>query len=558
MRRGVPAKRIGGQLVTTVFDLLLRAVRRRARGAAGRLAGGLRRPAAVHPRLAAGAHRRRRATSRSGSRASSPATPRSRGPLDDRDGRRDQPLVPLRPDLPGDAQRWSCSAAARASTAAAGRTTSARRRSVRSPAWRRSRSRPTGRARRASRRHVVLVPRHRPVALRALPRRRAGLAARARACSRASTSPTASRRPRGWAGCPPTRPSTATRSTLADEAEAAGNDAAATMSSRSCEAGRLRFAAEDPDDPANFPRVLTRLAGEPARLLEQGPRVLPAPPARRHEDAVRAAETPPRAAPAGCRLARGGAEGQARPAHHDRLPHERLRALLGRRAAGGDLVREVRHLQHRPAPVRALLQRGDPAAVGGAHATGTCSRASPSRSPRLARPAPRRATGPRRRAAAARHAGRARPARRRRARLEAPASASRSPGETMPQLIVVERDYAAVHDKMTRARPAASRQLGIASKGVALEARRGGRRAGRASTASSAAASPTGGPALSRAEHACRDDPRAVGHDQRPARASRASGRWRRAPAHGWPTLPRSARTSRITLRGRAGRSRAR
>ena len=41
MRRGVPAIRIGGQLVTTVLDLHARAVRRRARrgcrGLAGRL-----------------------------------------------------------------------------------------------------------------------------------------------------------------------------------------------------------------------------------------------------------------------------------------------------------------------------------------------------------------------------------------------------------------------------------------------------------------------------------------------------------------------------------------
>ena len=50
-----------GRLVTTVFDLMLRALRRRARRPAGRVAGGLRRSlAAAHAGLAAGAHRRRR------------------------------------------------------------------------------------------------------------------------------------------------------------------------------------------------------------------------------------------------------------------------------------------------------------------------------------------------------------------------------------------------------------------------------------------------------------------------------------------------------------------
>ena len=43
MRRGVPARRVGGQLVTTVFDLLCAQLRRRARRPAGRLAERLRR-----------------------------------------------------------------------------------------------------------------------------------------------------------------------------------------------------------------------------------------------------------------------------------------------------------------------------------------------------------------------------------------------------------------------------------------------------------------------------------------------------------------------------------
>ena len=41
------------------------------------------------------------------------------------------------------------------------------------------------------------------------------------------------------------------------------------------------------------------------------------------------------------RLARAGPRGQARPADDDRLPDDVERALLGRRPAGGDLVREA-------------------------------------------------------------------------------------------------------------------------------------------------------------------------------------------------------------------------
>ena len=106
--RGVPVRRVGGHLVTTVFDLLLAqyGVGRALTGQpAGRVAQ--RRPGyddadrAVHPGLAGDDHRRSGVDR-------GPDRPRVRaerrgveGPLDDRDGRRDQPLVPLRHDLPG-------------------------------------------------------------------------------------------------------------------------------------------------------------------------------------------------------------------------------------------------------------------------------------------------------------------------------------------------------------------------------------------------------------------------------------------------------------------------
>ena len=59
MRRGVPARRIGGHLVTTVLDLLLPSSASGARACRG-LARRLRRPGAVHAGLAGGDHRRRR------------------------------------------------------------------------------------------------------------------------------------------------------------------------------------------------------------------------------------------------------------------------------------------------------------------------------------------------------------------------------------------------------------------------------------------------------------------------------------------------------------------
>ena len=51
-----------------------------------------------------------------------------------------------------------------------------------------------------------------------------------------------------------------------------------------------------------------------------------------------------------------------------------------------------------------------------------------------------------------------------RPRLEGRASATRSPGVTMPKLVVVERDYGAVADKMGGAR-AAGRELGATDQG---------------------------------------------------------------------------------------------
>ena len=69
-------------------------------------------------------------------------------------------------------------------------------------------------------RHRVLVHAHRPVALRRLPGRRARLARWAGAASPACTPWTRSPRRRRWAGCRSTRSSTATSLDVADEADA--------------------------------------------------------------------------------------------------------------------------------------------------------------------------------------------------------------------------------------------------------------------------------------------------------------------------------------------------
>ena len=142
-----------------------------------------------------------------------------------------------------------------------------------------------------------------------------------------------------------------------------------STSSRSCATGRLRFACEDPDAAGNHPRILTvwraNLLGSSGKGHEYFLKHM----LGTAEPGVRAEEAAPEQRPRDVDLA-GGARGEARPVHDDRLPDDLERALLGRRPAGGDVVREARPLDDRPAPVRAHLQPGHPAAVGGAHRLG--------------------------------------------------------------------------------------------------------------------------------------------------------------------------------------------
>ena len=167
---------------------------------------------------------------------------------------------------------------------------------------------------------------------------------------------------------------------LADEAAAAGRPVTDYVVGE-LTAGRLRFAGEDPDDPAQLPAGDDDLAGQPARLLRQGHGVLHAAPARRRGRGARRRSRPSALRPAEVTLAGGGAARQARPGHHDRLPDDEHLHLLRHRAARGDLVREARHLHHRHAPVRALVQPGDRPAVGDPHRLRRVRGSSPSSSP---------------------------------------------------------------------------------------------------------------------------------------------------------------------------------
>ena len=182
---------------------------------------------------------------------------------------------------------------------------------------------------------------HRPVALRRVRRRGRRDPARAPASSRASRSPTPSRRPCGWGGRPDRRRSTATRSTLAADAEKAGMSPADYVVVRA-QGRSAQVRRRGPGRAGELPARAHRVAGEPARLVGQGQRVLPAPPARRRRcDRQRGDARGP--APEGRDVAREGAGRQARPAGVAGLPDDEHRPVQRRAAAGGDVVREVRH-----------------------------------------------------------------------------------------------------------------------------------------------------------------------------------------------------------------------
>ena len=152
-------------------------------------------------------------------------------------------------------------------------------------------------------------------------------------------------------------------------------------------------------------------------------------------------------------MARRGADREARPLHHDRLPDERLVRLLGRGAPGGHVVREARPLEHRPACCPSV-QRCRSRRLGGEDGLGgvrqiaeqfsgwprSTSAPAPTWSPPRSSDTPEELAQPLGQVRDWR-AGECEPV----------------PGRTMPKLVPVERDYAAVHEKMTALGPLVER-----------------------------------------------------------------------------------------------------
>ena len=387
----------------------------------------------------------------------------------------------------------------------------------------------------------VLVPGDRPVALRALRRRRVHEPARRRARWRASTSPTATRRPRAWAGCRATRRFNRNPLDLGDEADAAGKEPAEYVVDE-LKAGRLRFACEDPDDPANFPRVLTlwraNLLGSSSKgheyflqhLLGVDQHARP-----RDRDAARAS-------------------GPKEVEWRDEAPNGKLDLFttIDFRMNGSALYSDV------VLPAATWYEKHDISSTDlhpfvhpfneaipppwEARTDWDIFNRSPSGSSELAKKhlgvrtdivaAPLLHDTPE--------------------ELAQPGGVVRDwkdgecepiPGKTMPKLIVVERDYGAVAEKMTALGPLVEK-LGIAWKGVSWKPAPGGRGAAAAATASVRGGVADGRPQLRTANARRRDDPRAVGDDERAARgrglpAARAADRHASSP-----TSPRTARTT--------------
>ena len=150
---------------------------------------------------------------------------------------------------------------------------------------------------------------------------------------------------------------------LADEAAAAGVPAGEYVA-RQLASGELKLAVTDPDDPGNWPRVLTAWRANLLGSSSKGNEYFLQAPARRDQDQPARRTRRRRAAPTGRRLRPGGSGGQAGPDAVHRLPDDVDNAAVRPGAAGGHLVREVGPVLHGHAPVRARVQPGDRPAVG--------------------------------------------------------------------------------------------------------------------------------------------------------------------------------------------------
>ena len=520
-------------LVTTVLDLTLAHYGVARQGLPGEWPAGYDDPAALHAGLAGADHRRRRPAGGAG-RARVRAQRRGhRGALDDRDGRRHQPLVPLRPDLPdvpgaGDALRLRGRERRRLGAlrrpgegpAAGGLADDRLRARLGAPA-----APPVG--------HPVLLPGHRPVALRALPARRPGLAARPRAPGGHVTSSTSTRSAPASAGCPHTRASTARRSTWPTRRERAGHRAGRLRRPRAAR-GAAALRLRGPRRAREPPEGADGLAGEPAGLLRQGPRVLPQAPARHHRERGARRGDPAGAAAARGALARPGARGQARPAHHARLPHD-----LQTRCSPTSCCRPPPGTRSTTSPPPTCIPSCTPSTRPIPPPWEAKKRLGHVRADRAAllragRAPSRCATRPDRRAAAARHAGRDRPADGRGARL-ARRRVRADPGQDD-----AEADRGRARLSARRRALASTRAAGRGARHRRSRAPAGSptrrSRSCAPRTARSAAASADGRPSLERVEQACEAILALSGTMQRPARRRGLPVARAHAPACHWPT----------------------
>ena len=188
---------------------------------------------------------------------------------------------------------------------------------------------------------------------------------------------------------------------LADDAAAAGMEAPAYVAQQLKE-GNLHFSVEDPEAENNYPRILSlwrsNLLGSSAKGNEYFLRhLLGTDSAATADEAARTSDRPRSAG----RTSRGG---QARPAPDARLPHDQLDDLQRRGAPGGHLVREARPQHDGHAPLHPLVQPRDQPAVADevrlGHLEGHREEVQ-----RAGRRAPRHPQGRRGQAPVARHPG---------------------------------------------------------------------------------------------------------------------------------------------------------
>ena len=452
------------------------------------------------------------------------------------------------------------SAAARASTAAAGPTTSARRRCARSPAGRRSRSRSTGQR----------PPRQQPATpfwylasdqwrYETFGAERVHLAGRQRRASAsmhiADCHALAARL--GWLPVlsdlrpQPARPRRRGRARRAVEPA----DYVVARAARGPPALRLR----GPRRPGQLPARADAVAREPARLLEQGPRVLPAPHPRRRP-------TP--------RSARDESAPEQRPHEvdwRDEAPVGKLDLFttIDFRMNGSCLYSDVvlpaatwyeKHdlsstdLHPFVHPFNAAIPPPWEAKTDWDAFNLIAADVQPS-SPRST--SARAPTSSRRRSCTTRRTSS--PSRCGEVRDWRAGECEPVPGKTMPKLVAGRaRLRAPSHEKMTRAR-AAGRGAGHRRQGRLLEARRPRspswrRRNGRCATGAARRRAPVAAPRRRR----LRGDPGAVGHDQRPARGRELPRARAAAPGCELAARPRGARRRAASPSARSPSSRAR